>query len=108
MRGMKTKLRGQQGETLVEVLAAVLVATLSVGLLMGGVAVSTRINRQAEDTDESFYAALTAAEGRTVQVDAGAVRVEEASVVHVEIPVRVYGGEGLLSYALDAGGGAGG
>lgn len=104
MRQVKAKLRSNRGETLVEVLAAILVATLSVGLLMGGVAASSAINRQADHSDESFYETLTAAESRTGTSVPGSVRVAEGAV-ETSIPVLVYGDEDLRSYALDPGGG---
>ena len=40
MKAMKNKLKSQKGETLVELLAAILISALSVALLMSGVAAS--------------------------------------------------------------------
>lgn len=108
MKSIKRKLRGQRGETLVEVLASILIATLSVALLLGGVAVSVNINRQADAADEAFYENLTAAESRTGTPKSGTIAIVEGGV-SISIPVWVYGGEKLWSYALnsaDEGGGA--
>ena len=103
MKQIKAKLGGSRGETLVETLAAILVAALSVGLLLGGVAVSVQLNRQAEESDRTFYDTLTAAENRTAPVttteSTPSVTVEEGEK-SASIPVQVYGGEGLWSYAL--------
>ena len=110
MTALKAKLRSQRGETLVEVLASILVAALSVAMLLGGVAVSANLARQADKTDQHFYEALTAAETRQTPVTDGAaapgVTLTQGGT-SVTIPVQVYGGEGLYSYALDAAGGAG-
>lgn len=61
MKRCKAKLRSNQGETLVELLASVLIATLSVALLIGCVTASFQLGRQADQSD-SYQTALTAAE----------------------------------------------
>ena len=112
MTVLKRKLRSQRGETLVEVLASILIAALSVAMLLGGVAVSSNLGRQADTSDEYFYETLTAAENRQAPVTEGVsaspvVKLTEGGT-SIDIPVQVYGGEGLYSYALDtASGGAG-
>ena len=107
MTALNTKLRSQQGETLVEVLASILIASLSVAMLLGGVAASTALGRQADTADEYFYETLTAAENRQTPVADGTVKLTENGI-SIEIPVQIYGGEGLYSYSLDtAVGGAG-
>lgn len=62
---MTRKLKSSKGETLVEVLASILVASLSVALLFGGVVASARIDSGAQQWDKEYYEALTAAEGHT-------------------------------------------
>lgn len=111
MSTLKTKLRSQRGETLVEVLASILIASLSVAMLLGGVTVSVNLGRQADTSDEYFYETLTAAENRQIPVteDINAspvIKLTEGGTT-IELPIKVYGGEGLYSYALDAGGGTG-
>lgn len=111
MKDIKRKLRSQRGETLVEVLAAVLVAALSVSMLLGGVAVSGKINGKAQGTDQYFYETLTQAESRQTPVTDGitarpSVKVSE-NMVTAEIPIQVYGDKGLYSYALTPAGGDG-
>ena len=104
------KLRGRRGETLVETLAAILVAVLSVGLLMGGVAAATRINRQAQRADEDFYSQLTAAEAQTEPLEDGqtfSVVIAEEGRVDVAVPARLYGGEDLYAYGRAPGEGSG-
>lgn len=106
MKALNKKLRSQRGETLIEVLASILITTLSVALLLGGVAVSASLGRQADMSDQSFYEALTAAEQRQTPIANQSVTVTEGGA-SVQIPVQVYGGQGLYSYALDTAGGAG-
>lgn len=107
MTVLKRKLRSQRGETLVEVLASILIAALSVAMLLGGVAVSSNLGRQADTSDEYFYETLTAAENRQTPVKDGTIALTEGGT-SIDIPIQVYGGEGLYSYALDtAAGGVG-
>lgn len=105
MKSIKAKLHSQKGETLVELLASILVATLSIGLLLGGVAVSAAIDRQAQNMDKTFYEALTKAESRQTSVTSGiapqaSVEVQEGAK-SVKIPVEVYGEQRLYAYALE-------
>ncbi len=64
MKQITAKLNSCRGESLVEVLASILIATLSVGLLLGGIAVSANLERHADQADENFYQTLNAAEER--------------------------------------------
>lgn len=100
----RRRLASDRGETLVEVLAAVLVASLSVALLMGGVNASVALGRQADRSDTEFYEVLTQAEARTGPGATGGVKVAQGGT-EVSIPVLLYGDEGLYAYALDPGGG---
>lgn len=107
MKQLRAKLNSSRGETLVELMAAILVAALSVGLLLGCVTASVNLNRQAKETDGSFYQDLTAAEAQRSPVRTGQVSVTEDGQT-VDLPVQVYGSGELWSYALvptPAGGG---
>lgn len=106
MTALKRKLHSQRGETLVEILAAVLIASLSVAMLLGGVAVSANLGRQADTADQYFYETLTAAENRQTPVSEQTIVLTERGT-SIAFPVQVYGGEGLYSYALDTTGGTG-
>ena len=59
---MRQKLRSSQGETLVEVLASILICALSIALLFGSVMASGHIDRTAQETDKQYYLDLTKAE----------------------------------------------
>ena len=107
MDKLRDKLASAAGETLVETLAAILVAALSVTLLVGGVAASGAIDRAARASDDDFYAALTAAEGQDGTGDPITVTVAGESAFQAELSADLYGGDGdLHAYArAERGGG---
>ena len=103
------KLRSKSGETLAEVLVAILVVAVSASLFLGMVAVSARINRQAVKADARFYKAMSLlerfeAEEGAVEQRSGSLRVE-GSGVSEELPVTVFYGDDMVSYQLDGGAG---
>lgn len=103
MKRLQNKLADTRGETLVELLASILIATLSVGLLLGGVAVSAHLARQADQADAYFYQTLTAAETRLEPVTEGVAPAPTVQVTEngstIKIPVQIYGDTGLYAYA---------
>lgn len=100
------KLRSQRGESLVEVLASVLIGVLAVGLLASAIAVSSQIDRSAEKKDESFYEELSAAEAQKAPEAAGTVSVTPSGGSPVTYQVDYYGGDDIYSYKLQTGGGS--
>lgn len=99
-RKLKRKLVSAAGETLVETLAAILVAALSVTLLVGGVNAAAQIDRAAQTADNDFYADLTAAEGQAGESAPLTVTVAGEGSFEAKIPAALYGGEGdLRAYA---------
>lgn len=109
---MRQKLRSQQGETLVEVLACILIAALSVSMLFGGVVASLHINEAADLRDADYYQIFTAAESQTTPLSnlAGGsytVKIENPGTgMEKPLDIHLYGGEGAVSYALDKGDGS--
>lgn len=105
---LAAKLRSRRGETLVETLAAILIAVLSVTLLLGSVTASSQLARQADRSDDAFFATLTQAEERGTPLTASDGVSEDPTVTITEgtkratIPAQVYGGEDLYSYARQA------
>lgn len=102
---MKRKWRDARGETLVEVLASILIAALSVALLFSAVLASARMDRSAEQTDDAFQASLRAAEEQAapsiVSDDAKVtVKGKDPFAMETAVPVNFYGGNGAISYAL--------
>ena len=103
------KLKSRSGETLAEVLVAILVVAVSTSLFLGMVAGSARINRQAVKADARFYRAISRlecfeAEEEAVEQRNGSLRVE-GSGVSEELPVTVFYGDDMVSYQLDGGAG---
>lgn len=105
---MRQKLRSQQGETLVEVLACILIAALSVSMLFGGVVASLHINEAADLRDADYYQIFTAAESQTTPLsDSATVKVVNPGTgMEKNLDIHLYGGEGAVSYALDKGDGS--
>lgn len=104
---MREKWRDERGETLIEVVASILIMTLSVLLLLSAAIVSVRINERAKELDKAFYSVWNAAEEQSTKalssiVLAGStVEVKQISPVSgssVSVEVSFYGGEGVLSY----------
>lgn len=98
MKNIYRKCMNQKGETLVEVLASILVCVLSVTLLMNGVAISTKINQSADQQDEKFYQSLSVAERKQgTPIQKGKAIIKEGART-IKIPVSLYGGEEMYSY----------
>lgn len=111
MRKLK---KDNRGETLIEVLASVLIAALSVALLFTCVMASSRIERDVESADEKHYSALSAADAQvapTPEPGSGAVPDIPAGTVTITLvgpspavtaspapSIEVYGDEGMFSY----------
>lgn len=106
---MFRKLQSRRGETLVEALASILIAALSVALLFGCTIAATQINGMAEEADDVFYRALSAAEGQTADAahpaKTGTVKIGRGGS-SVTWSVTLYGGDGIYAYTRE--GGAGG
>lgn len=106
---MRRKLNDVRGETLVEVLCAILIGALSVAMLFSMVMVSVNLNQGAKAADESLATDLSDAEVR----ESGDPGIPPGSHVKVENkntaitataatpPVIFYGGDGAVSYALE-------
>lgn len=103
---MREKLQNSRGETLVEVLASVLVCTLSIMLLLGAVTASANIDLQAQSADAEFYDALSRAERQGPDDGfsaGGALKVTNKDGAFKDITgLSFYGREQLLSYAADS------
>lgn len=106
---MRRKLRGSRGETLVEVMASIVIGSLSVALLFGAIMASARIDESARKMDGTYYKALSDAEAQASPMPEapGTVRLNYTAdgVEKLPLPVVLYGGEDAVSYALSAGGG---
>lgn len=94
---MGRKLKDSRGETLVELLAAILIAALSVALLFTCCMASAEMGKQTQAADKNYYMALSNAESRTGTAEKGKVQVEGNSA-NVAVDVWFYGGEDMYSY----------
>ena len=94
---MGRKLKDSRGETLVELLAAILIAALSVALLFTCCMASVEMGRESQAADERYYVNLSAAEARTEVKVTEKVKVEGNSE-SVEVDINLYGGDGMYSY----------
>lgn len=102
------KLRNNRGETLVEVMAAILISALSVALLFSCVTASFDMDKDAKELDKKHYEALTAAEtytegGGKYPKQTGTVSVTNKAITDPtkspkEVSVEIYGGAGMYSY----------
>lgn len=117
--GKNFRLTASRGETLVEMLACIVIAVLSVSLLVSGITVSARINQSAEHSDEFFYRALSAAEERSGIVKrpaegeeisetqapetaiSGTINITPDTGSSIDFDVKFYGGEGVYSYGME-------
>ena len=114
---VRKKLKQQKGETLVETLAALLIATLSVMVLTSAITVSARINAQNKSADEQFADDLKIAEsysgsgvGKEVQFSVTGHNLNAANSMipmntefsNKKVAVKVYGKENgkLASYQI--------
>lgn len=104
---MKRKLKNAQGETLIEVLASILIGALSVALLFTAVMASINMDRTAQKTDGSYNEVLNAAEEQGTVIDSSIIPPgtqvsvkNTAGGVEQKITVNFYGGDGALSYKL--------
>lgn len=114
------RLTASRGETLVEMLACIVIAVLSVSLLVSGITVSARINQSAEHSDEFFYRALSAAEERSgivkrpaegekisetqapgAAISGKVIVTPDTSNIGITFDVKFYGGEGVYSYGME-------
>ena len=104
---MKHLICNNRGETLVEVMASILIAALSVALLFTCVMASSEMEKMTQKTDEKHYNALSGADARqdkaTKTGDTPYVtitRTEPGSATATP-GIEIYGdtAEGLYSYA---------
>ena len=95
---MRNKLRSRRGESLAEVLASILIATLSVALLFGGVVTSSHIDVDIQEEDKQYYENFSAAERRDVPAEPSTAKLTitcKDNKNKRELDVNLYGGGGM-------------
>lgn len=99
---MCRKLNDTRGETLVEMLASILIAALAVALLFTCCMASVEMGRESRAADEKYYEALSAAESQVAPLGDVTARVEvkgEGEPSPIVTPeIYLYGGEEMYSY----------
>ncbi len=91
------KLRSKAGETLAEILCAILVTGLGVAFLAGMIEAASRLDRKAARTASNLYSCVTKAEDPASAVstyptaESGTVPVEMAGGATVNMKVTFYG-----------------
>lgn len=102
MRKCMTKLRSRAGETLAEILVALLIIALASILMVGMYSASTSIDKSARDQDKKLYESLSAVEGGTATATKQTVTLTDttAGVTHenVDIEVNVYEDGAFTAY----------
>lgn len=99
------KLHSHSGESLAEVLVALLIIALSSMLLVAMISTASSMDIATRNRDKIFYNDLTLAE---TQEDSGIgsgniLIIDEASKDEIDkVPVTIYGGHGLISYKKSA------
>ena len=104
------KIRSRSGETMAEVLVALLIIALSSMLLVSMISTAASIDARTRERDKTFYEDLSRAETRTAAGGAagtGEVIITGGSASQT-IHVTIYGGNGLTSYERTPSGGGGG
>ena len=102
------KMRSKSGETLAEVLVAMLIIAISTMLLVVMTNTAGSIDISTRKRDKVFYEELTRAETHTVAAgetaENGKIIIKDADGTgsDQEIDVTVYGGRGLISYEKKA------
>ena len=93
--------RAQRGESLAEVLVAMLIVALATLLLASMVMASAHINIAAREKDKAFYEALRKVESMepaTMEGSSYTVNISDASGVRKQCAVTVYTQDGLTLY----------
>lgn len=92
------KLNDNRGETLVEMLASILIAALSVAVLFTCCTAAVEMGKETRAADEAYYEYLSAAEGRTEPAEESTTVKVEGNGSEVEVDIGLYGGGEMYSY----------
>ncbi len=103
MKNVLAKIRSRSGESLAEVLVAMLIILLAALLLMSMVSASGNIDMQVKEQDSSFYDALSRLEKKAGAGETGkVVTVTDETGTKIEIEVKVYTQDGMRAYEKGA------
>lgn len=101
---VREKVRDNRGETLIEVMAAVVVTALSIALLFGTIMACTKIDQSARQSDQEHYSALTKAEVQNEGAGEVSVTVvNKGNNAQNVLKATLYGEKNVYSYAVTGG-----
>ena len=95
---IRRKLQSRSGETLAEVLIAMLIVALASMLLVVMITTSGSIDITARNRDTRFYEGLSNAELHEDSTGNGKIVIKKDGVDIADFDVTLYGGSGLTSY----------
>ncbi len=92
---MKNKLCCSQGETLGEVLVALLVAALAITMLAGAIGVSTRLVQHSKEVMDDYYRSNSNISDGSGTVSEGTISFGATKLIdnHYDIPVKFFTNE---------------
>lgn len=102
MKNIKNKLKSQKGESLVELLASVMIVAVAVSLMYSGIMVASKINQTAKETDEQFYLNMGKTEQKQDKIPDDALTerkiIIEYNGLNISVDVDLFGGDDVYSY----------
>ena len=96
---MRRKLKSTAGESLAEVLVAMLIVALATMLLVVMINASASMDAAARRYDEKFYEDLSNAETHGGAGADGTVIIKNDAGLQKDVAVETFGGSGLTSYS---------
>ena len=100
VKHIRRKCRAVAGETLVETLAALLVATLAIALLFSSAAVAHRLTSQATMAEDDMLTQRSAAEQKTLSQGEGTCKLTSPTGISTSVNVNFFGTDetGVMAY----------
>lgn len=91
------KIKENKGETIVEVLCAILIGGLAAGLLMSCFTASRNMAQKAKGTDTDIILGITEAENQTTAISGLKIKISCGSD-EKEFDINAYGGNNVYSF----------
>ena len=101
---LRSKFAAERGETLVELMASILIGTLAIALLFGSSMTAGKIDQTTQAADAAHYASLSAAEQQQAELTLSPppqVKISNPlNGMTKQLDIAGCGDEGLYAYAL--------
>lgn len=111
MQLLLSKFKNSRGESLAEVLVAILIIALSSAMFLSMTMASAKINRSVQTSDDTYYAAMSLLEKHTAGNDSNGTEIVKetggskieivwngSSAIKETVPVNLYTGDKMVSY----------